>query len=174
MNIHYKGESDNMTLPIRPRTHVLERESINNLHENIPNEWVIQQMTNDYGVDYLVEIVQDQEVNGNFFSVQLKATDTTFENQNNVTFRMNTSTIRYLMNRVELVMLILYVSNEDQAYWIWLRDIAGNVNYENRTYTVRIPKQNRLTNINWDRINEFSDHIGDRKIGSASDMNFSY
>ncbi|WP_249414458.1 DUF4365 domain-containing protein [Marinifilum caeruleilacunae] len=163
-----------MTLPIRPRAHVLERESINNLHENIPNEWVIQQIPNDYGVDNFVEIVQNQEVNGNVFSIQLKATDNVFENQDYVSVRMRTPTIRYLMNRVELVMIILFVSNENQSYWIWLRDIAEHVNYDNATLTVRIPKQNRLNTINWNRIMEFTELIRNAKVEAARDMNFNY
>lgn len=163
-----------MALPRRPRQHVLETESRNNLNQNIPNEWVVQNIDNDYGIDNLVEIVNDEELNGNFFSIQLKGTDTNFNNQDSVTVRMNTRTIRYLMNRVELVMIVLYVSTEEESYWTWLRDAIEGINYDNQTFTIRIPKVNILSAANWQRISDFSETIRNRKVNSAMDLNFNY
>ena len=163
-----------MALPRRPRQHVLETESKNNLAQNIPNEWVIQNIENDYGVDNFVEIVQNQELDGNFFSIQLKGTDSNFDNQEFVSVRMNTSTINYLMRRVELVMIVLYVSHDQESYYTWLRDAINGINYDNRTFRIRIPKQNRLSVANWQEIREFSESVRDRKVSSANDLNFDY
>ncbi len=163
-----------MALPRRPRQHVLETESKNNLAQNIPNEWVIQSIENDYGIDNFVEIVQYQELDGNFFSIQLKGTDSNFENQEFVSVRMNTRTIQYLMRRVELVMIVLYASSEQESYWTWLRDAIDGINYDNQTFRIRIPKQNCLSVANWQRISEFSERIRYRKVNSANHLNFDY
>ena len=163
-----------MALPRRPRQHVLETESRNNLNQNLPFEWVVQNIENDYGIDNFVEIVENEELNGNFFSIQLKGTDLDFENQDSVSVRLDTRTIQYLMGRVELVMIVLYVSTKQESYWIWLRDGIEGINYDNQTFTIHIPKENLLSNANWIRISNFSNMIRERKIGSAIDLNFEY
>lgn len=163
-----------MIFPRRPRAHILETESRNNLRQNIPNEWVIQNIENDYGIDNLVETVENEELNGNFFSIQLKGTDNAFEGRNFVSVRMKTATIRYLMNRVELIMIVIFISPENESYWIWLRDAIGGIDYRNQTFTINIPRGNRLSRINWERVSQFSNQIRGRKIESANDLNFEY
>ncbi|GAA4824796.1 DUF4365 domain-containing protein [Algivirga pacifica] len=164
-----------MNLPNRPRQHVLETESINKLRNSIPTEWVIQSLEHDYGIDNLIEIANnDGYLDGTSFAIQLKATDSLFENRDNVSVRMNTSTLNYLKNRLELVMIILYVSTEQESYWIWLRDIIGDVCFENETFTIKIPKNNRLSSINWNRIQEYSERIRNTKVSSTRGLNYRY
>lgn len=163
-----------MTFPRRPRAHILETESRNNLRQNIPDQWVFQNIENDYGIDNFVEIVENEELNGNFFSIQLKGTDNSFEDRNSVSVRMRTATIRYLMNRVELVMIVIFVSPENESYWIWLRDAIDEIDYQNQTFTINFPKENRLSAIDWERVSQFSNQIRNRKIESANDLNFEY
>lgn len=163
-----------MSLPKRPRQHILETESQNNLAQNLPDEWVLQNVENDYGVDNFVEIAHNYELDGTFFSIQLKGTDADFQNNDFVSVRMRTSTLRYLKERVELVMIVLYVAIEKESYWIWLRDAIRGTNLENKTFTIRIPKGNTLSNANWERIREFSIEIKNRKIQSANNLNFDY
>jgi len=163
-----------MSLPKRTRAHVLETESRLNLENNIPTEWVVQSVEHDYGIDNHIEIVQNEELNGNFFSIQLKGTDRQFAESPNVSVRLDTKNVKYLMGRVELVMLILFVSTENESYWIWLRDGIKNIDYNNASYTITIPKTNKLSQAPWDKIIQFSETIRSQKIGSATKIHFLY
>lgn len=163
-----------MTGPKRTRQHVLETESRKYFEQNIPNEWVIQGIDNDYGIDNHVEIVENEELDGNFFSIQLKGTDGKFEDKDYTTVQMRTSTIYYLLNRLELVMIILFVSRENEAYWIWLRNAVNGLDWEKERFTVKIPKRHRLSTINWDKIREFSDLVRQQKVDSAMGLDFDY
>lgn len=61
--------------PKRPRTHALETKSKRLFDSMLPDEWVVTEPGDDYGVDRLVEIFKDGTTTGLQFNVQLKATD---------------------------------------------------------------------------------------------------
>jgi len=46
-----------MTLPQRPRSHVLETRSEAYLLTCVPPEWIVRDVSHDYGLDKNVEIV---------------------------------------------------------------------------------------------------------------------
>ena len=51
-----------MSFPKRPRTHILETKYQKNLNNSIPDEWVIHNVENDYGVDNFVEFADKEEL----------------------------------------------------------------------------------------------------------------
>ncbi len=59
----------------RPRQHIIETISKKAFEEIIPDEWVYRELTPDYGIDYQVEIFNNEEATGKSFFVQLKGTD---------------------------------------------------------------------------------------------------
>ena len=59
----------------RPRNHILETISDKRLRNIIPDEWVIRELSSDYGLDYMVEIFRNNQSTGNIFFIQLKSTD---------------------------------------------------------------------------------------------------
>jgi tetratricopeptide (TPR) repeat protein len=63
-------------MPLRPRSHVLEDESVRAFEGKLPSKWIFRREAKDYGIDGSVEIVDEQgTVSGQRFYVQLKATD---------------------------------------------------------------------------------------------------
>lgn len=62
-------------MPKRPREHVVAEESRRRFEGVLPPEWVPRTVTDDYGVDQVVEVFEDGEATGLQFGVQLKATD---------------------------------------------------------------------------------------------------
>lgn len=60
----------------RPRQHVMEEESERLFKSFLPPEWIVRKIEKDYGVDYEVEIVDQQVVTGNRIWIQLKSADT--------------------------------------------------------------------------------------------------
>ncbi|MGJ5181848.1 DUF4365 domain-containing protein [Bradyrhizobium oligotrophicum] len=59
----------------RPRQHVMEDASIKLFHGLLPDEWVIRPIAKDYGVDFEVELVDQEIVSGDRIWVQLKSTE---------------------------------------------------------------------------------------------------
>jgi len=56
----------------RTREHVLEDESRNKFKLGLPEEWIPEDLDNDYGLDLAVTIVQGKKVTNRVFWVQLK------------------------------------------------------------------------------------------------------
>lgn len=61
--------------PNRPRSHALETKSKRMFESALPEDWVITDAGDDYGVDLRVEIFENETTTGLQFNVQLKATD---------------------------------------------------------------------------------------------------
>lgn len=162
------------SFPRRPRSHSIEEISRNQLRQNLPEDWICLDINPDYGVDNLIEICEEEQMRGNSFSIQLKATDRDFSTRNYLTVTMNTRTINYLMHRAELVMIVLYSSIENESYWIWLRSVNHGIDFNNQSATIRIPKTNRLSQIDWTRITAFTDRIRSMKINHARNEDFTY
>ena len=64
-------------MPQRPRQHVLAAESRLAFEAALPPEWVARRVdgSDDYGIDYEVEIFENGRTTGVLFKVQLKSTD---------------------------------------------------------------------------------------------------
>lgn len=65
-------------------------------------------------------------------------------------------------------MLVKYVEELEEAYWVFLRDITPPKDEEQKTFTVHIPKENRLTAINWGKITTLIRYITNLKLGAVN------
>lgn len=69
------SNNEKRLLPKRTLSHRIEAKSYKIFIENIPENWIIRQMSErDYGVDCLIELVNDDDVTGELVSIQLKGT----------------------------------------------------------------------------------------------------
>ena len=140
-------------LPQRPRQHVIEEESREFVKQILPAEWIVQDGQKDYGIDFTVEIVltsgKSDDVTGAVFLMQLKGTDhlRTIRAQY-VTYLIKTSSLRYYLERPELVVFLVYDAKEEVGYWIWIQDYIRERSKSDwpkqKTVTVRIPINNRF------------------------------
>lgn len=65
---------ENGILPKRIKQHSQELQSYNIFIEKMPKSWIIRAVTErDYGIDLLIEIVQDNKITGRLFTCQLKS-----------------------------------------------------------------------------------------------------
>ena len=69
-------------------------------------------------------------------------------------------------------MVVKFVENDNEAYWMWLRDVA-TPRADHKTMTVRIPKANRLSAIQWDQVEGRVHAVTDAKLaaGRAAKLN---
>ena len=62
-------------------------------------------------------------------------------------------------------MLVKYIKEEDEAYWILLKDIP-TPSQDNDTFTVHIPKDKKLSSINWDFIYSHIKEVTNDKLAA--------
>jgi hypothetical protein len=150
--------------PQRPREHELETCSRRFFERHLPSSWICRIERPDYGVDLRVEIFDGGQATSLDFIVQLKASDVATQEEYEV-IQLRTVTYRYLWDMLQVVLLVKYVFPDDEAYYILLKDVPAP-DQENDTFTIRVPKSNRLSGINWESIKQYVSEVRNRKVAA--------
>lgn len=154
-----------MKRPQRPLAHNLEELSNRFFKRCLPNNWTTTTPQNDYGIDEIVHIFDGIYASPYELYVQLKSSENGNDNENEKVI-LKISTYNHLKHLLHVAMLVKYVAEENEAYWILLIDIP-EPNQQNETFTVHIPKANKLSEINWQEIENYIREIVDHKLNSA-------
>ena len=157
-----------MPYPIRHETHIIEQKSETFLRNHIPQSWPVNRPQNDYGVDFEIGIAENGELKGLQLLVQLKASRNSSGHENEETIQLKISTYNYLRSLLTVVILVKYVELENEAYWIFLRDVRHHHTENQREFTVHIPKTNKLSEIDWGSTTAIIRQITDRKLGAVN------
>lgn len=147
-----------MSKPNRHNSHILETESNKFFVGQVPNEWFVDKPEHDYGVDYIVNIAVNNQVTGLSFSVQLKSK--LKENKSDfATITLKHSTLGLFNTKLEPVLLVVYVKEAKEAYWYWYNDLNIDLTSSQKTFQIKIPKENKLNSINWESIVKYVQNI---------------
>lgn len=115
----------------RNRQHIIEDESETILKSLIPSEWVLRKLTPDYGIDYNVEIFENNESTGVHFFVQLKGTDKK-SSDGSISFQLDKKYIDYF-GKVSIPILFVYISIKSNIAWAkWLNSCSIDKNNKSR------------------------------------------
>ena len=142
--------------------HDREERSRRYFESQLPRDWASHRPDHDYGVDLHVDIFENGQAIGLALIVQLKATSEAEEGDTE-RVRIAAASYNYLMERVEVAMLVKYIDDDEEAYWILVRDIPPPGDAQ-KTLTVRIPKANRLSSIRWNEILALVRRVRDAKL----------
>ena len=116
--------------------------------------WEFRQITGrDVGTDCELELIENEEFTGFTFNVQVKSTKTIHRLANKTSddfsISIEISTMNYWLNKSSVFLLVLVdVLNSDvyflpvQDYLIEKSEILNKLNSEQKTITLRIPKEN--------------------------------
>lgn len=137
----------------RSRSHILESMSYAYV-ERCANKygWIVRGKQSDYGIDAELEVVYNHTVTGKLILLQLKSTERnrTFRD-GQLRYRCKTDHIRYWLAINLPVLLVVYSSINDRAYWIWIQqyvrevlDVERPTWSERESVTVRLPIANDL------------------------------
>lgn len=162
-----------MTELKRPKAHIISEESEVIFKSLLPKEWIVRTISKDYGVDYEVEIVDEEIVTGKRCWIQLKGCSSLkrnvlrikvpshyvermggkeYINVDYIAFRVSTRLLEYALQcNFPLLLGVVDIVNKD-VYWLPLHDEI-EVNLERRfpywasrkSLTLRIPIWNRLS-----------------------------
>jgi tetratricopeptide (TPR) repeat protein len=134
--------------PNRHNNHILETESSKFFNLQVPNEWFIDKPEHDYGIDFNVNVAANNQVTGLSFSVQLKS-KINEGNSRSASITLKHSTLGLFKTKLEPVLLVVYIQEDKEAYWLWYNDLSIDLTSSQKTYTINIPKANRLSQIDW-------------------------
>lgn len=162
--------------PQRPRNHVLEKLSENNMHQCVPPEWILNKTESDYGTDFNCEIAKNNQVIGTNFSIQLKAKDKDENEEFVVIKNLKKSTINRWLKRLEPTMIIAYVADIKESFWVWVESDTFDLTKNNSTYQLKVPKANVLSRCDWGKIHEYVEEIFSKRyrlyqIPASSEIN---
>lgn len=155
-----------MKFPKRHRNHSLEEKSIIFFRSCLPEDWNVNTIDKDYGQDLNIKIAENGEYKGLELIVQLKASHESNIVGNSEVQSFRVSTYNYLRNNLRVVLIVKYIESENEAYWILLKNIA-EPDQQSETYTLHIPRENRLSSIEWHEIRNYVREITERKLGSV-------
>lgn len=147
----------------RPIAHVNEDKSEDIFKKHIPVEWIIRKIPKDYGIDYEIEIVENEEVTGKQIWIQLKSTENIEVKTKKIAGLEEAQSIKYIAYQTPVNLLkyslscdfplILGVVNltNEMVYWIPLQEeITMNLEDKNPiwreqdTVVIHIPYHNNL------------------------------
>lgn len=151
--------------PQRPKTHQLEAESVAFVQAQVPHGWTFDRPEHDYGVDIRLGLAKNRQVTGEQLVVQLKASAVAPEGET-VSVTLDTSTLNFLRNMLEVAMVIKYVAREQEAYWLLLKDFRSQPREGQKTVTIRIPRTNKLSARPWDQIARHVEAVHFRKLSA--------
>lgn len=152
----------NTVYPQRPETHQLEEVSRRFFLQCMPANWVSERPADDYGIDLRVDIFEGNLATGLELLIQLKSSEQATEGETEFII-LQATTYNLLKNKLQTVMLVKYSRSENEAYWILLKDT--NAPQEGRSsVTIRIPKTNRLSQINWNEIQAHARNTSELKL----------
>ncbi len=148
--------------PQRPHNHVIATLSERFFASALPPNWTLNQPANDYGVDLRVNIFDGQVATPLEFLVQLKSSkESSLRDTETISLRVET--YNYLWDMLQVVLLVKYCEDVNEAYWKLLKEVP-KPNPAQKTFTIHIPKANRLSTIDWGIVTNHVRHISMGKL----------
>lgn len=106
----------------RPRKHIIQTISNKAFANIIPDEWAARELDQDYGLDFMVEIFEEEESTGKLLFVQLKGTDDKPENDS-ITYQLKRTHLDYYNSIPNPILFVIY-SIPAKTFWaVWTNNL---------------------------------------------------
>lgn len=131
---------------------------------NRPNHWIFRkQGEEDYGIDYEIELLETEDVEGIIFKGQLKGTEKLrfIDNNTKIGFSLSSDSLKYYLYEIKIptILFVCDIINEN-IYWIRL---TGNkeimkvydefiLKEKQESATIYIPTDNKFEKTEYDKI----------------------
>jgi hypothetical protein len=135
----------------QPEQHRIEASAERLFNAALPLNWVPRKQTPDYGIDFEVEVFEDNQQTGLRFYVQLKGTKSPHYEAECVSFRLSTKHLAHYVDKERMpVFLVVMDVESKQGYWLFLQQyaiefLAGQPWRDKKTISVHLPKCNCLS-----------------------------
>lgn len=135
----------------RTKNHIKQTESFAYLEETL-KEWALNRLSEDYGIDYDIQIFEKEEGTELNFGAQIKSTEKSNVDTEHYKFCLDTEHIDYFFKQNRPILLIVYDIPSKNAFWIVIQDYVWDVlNKENPNWLnrgssiIKLPLRNVLT-----------------------------
>ncbi len=159
----------------RPEQHITETKSQRIFERIVPVEWVCREIKPDYGVDYLVEIFENNKSTGKTFFVQLKGSTQEIKNE---TFekQITTDNLKYY-NSLALPVIIICVSVTTEKIWgIWANKLIelNPLKDNQKTVSLSLGKDYQLDAYKFKIITSQTDLLNKLGISTVTDSDLTH
>jgi len=151
--------------PQRPQAHQLEAESVAFLRAHAPFGWTCDVPDNDYGVDLRLGLARNGAVTGEELVIQLKASAKSPPGDA-VFVSLEVPTLNFLRKMLEVALVVKYVAEEHEAYWLLLKDFNKKPRVGQKSMTLRLPRANKLSAQPWDQVADHVHDVHNRKLNA--------
>lgn len=152
-------------MAVRPDNHITGDIAVRNISSKlIPEEWTITTPQSDYGLDMLIEVVNENVTTGKFFFIQSKGTVNSSQNDL-ISYSLEVERIKDY-NKIKVPVLFVYYSKTDNKFWgRWMNSLYD-------TLTDKQKQQKKVT-LYFNSYNEI-DMAYLRSIGEEIDMSMTH
>ncbi len=155
-----------MQYPERHNNHTLEQKSEDFFRQYLPKDWNISVPAKDYGQDLNIEICEEGQYRGLELIVQLKSSATGDRLDEDERQQFKVSTFNYLNDNLRVVMIVKFIEDENEAYWVLLKDVNPPADPNQESFTVYLPRQNKVSTLNWAEITSYVKGVTDKKLAA--------
>ncbi len=107
----------------RPKSHEIEKQSKAIFQQLLPIGWVPREENPDYGIDFNVETVIDENLTGKRFYVQLKGIESPNIKGDSLSYSMEVRHLKYYYESCRLPVFLVVIDVKSKIpYWIFLQE----------------------------------------------------
>jgi len=103
-------------LPSRPPQHETDTGACRAFERALPAAWIARRQSDDYGVDYIVEVFRDGSTTGELFAVQVKGAG---QVSGTPAVRLKVRTLNYWRSLDIPTLVVLWERTSDRIWWRW-------------------------------------------------------
>lgn len=112
-------------MPRQSQSQLIGREGEKWFEAQLPPSWIPQRPTEDVGVDYLVVICEDNNLNGLEFRVQVKSKQSWRIRDGNILLPFKRRSLLDIIQGFTPALLVTYETSSKRGYCYWLNQLVG-------------------------------------------------
>ncbi len=123
----------------------------------LPPQWILNKPTEDFGIDFIVAIGDEENVTSFEFGVQVKTRKHWHaQGRKLVVSQLSLDVLRYWSMRLTPTLLVAYEASTKKGYYIWVPEILTEEVLQRKcaTTSLSIPMKQKLTEKSWPSIKE--------------------
>jgi hypothetical protein len=136
----------------RPREHEIEDISKRIFEKSLPDGWIAQELHPDYGLDYRIEIFENENSTGYDFYIQLKGkSKINIDSSDNINLDFSVEHLKYYYELKNPVFIIIVDINKEECYFIdiqfYINRVLSNENpnwMNQEKVRIKIPLNNKF------------------------------
>lgn len=139
----------------RSKSHRIDARAKKIFNYNSPDHWSVQKPDEDYGLDYFVQVFEDDDIGEAteiLFYIQLKGTTNYNQNDTHVKFSSEIEYLKYFIKLPVPVFLVVVDVNTEDYCWLFLQKYINEELKDTKKWntqkstTLYIPKENTFSN----------------------------